>query len=115
MELDTQTKEEISKILEHYLKPLDVKVVSFGKPFKMTHGSSVGNEPWKYWEEILYPIHIESKYGKDDLSISSIHLSDIQRAVQTACHNFLYSGSKLGSHCEEILMLLYSGNDKDIL
>lgn len=108
-EINKNKKEEIIKLVGSILEPLNCKIFGFGNSFNIKHSTKSGDRPWSEWMETYYPILIEIKSSKDSIVISSLHLNNINSAVWTACHDFIYSSSVISEDDRQnILKKLYS-------
>jgi hypothetical protein len=106
--LDLQKQEDLKELIEYVLKPLNGKVITFLDPYKMTHRSKTGDEPWHEWVEILYPVIVKINEKEDHLSISDIHLNHTEDAIWRSCHDFVYSNSITEQERQLIINRLYS-------
>ena len=89
--IDNKIKDEVIKLIEYVLEPIEGKVVSVGDSYKTTLGSQIGDKPWKKWVEIIYPIFITTKLGEESLLLNFTHLNRWEDVTWVACHNLLYT------------------------
>ena len=109
LELDFDTKQEVTTWIEYILKPVKGKVKGFGQGMKLRHRVQRGDEPWKSWEEVFYPVTVTTNIGEVSVDISSVHMTSIKEAVIAGCHELsIFLSSSFDKESQSILRLIYS-------
>lgn len=103
------TAEEIIKLIEVALEPIDGKVEGFGDPLKTRHTVRYGNGTERKWVELAYPVTIKTKIGEDVINLSFVFLNRLWDMTWVACHYFAYYSNKISENDKEkILDILHS-------
>lgn len=107
-ELDIQMKEKISKLIEYLLELVEGKVQRFEVSYEMRCSCKYGNDPWKEWTEVIYPVVVVTKFGEEWLSMNFTHLENKEDTVEIAVHEFIYTKDFAEQDRNNILERLYS-------
>lgn len=89
-QLTDATKQEIIKLIEIALKPINGKVKTFSEPFQGAHFSKTIGQPDRNWNETTWTILISTQYGEVTMSVSSLHMSNPWDMVKVPLRTDLY-------------------------
>lgn len=114
-QLDKGIKDELKNIIEHVLEPIQGRIVEFSNPYKLRYGSKYGNEEWKTWEDIEYPIIIDTQFGRKVLNVSFLHIKQASGNAWKICQDLVYSGLITKDKRQEVLERLYNPKLLDLI
>lgn len=105
---DQEKTEEITKLIEFALEPIEGKIEKFDDSFEIKHTTRHLGEPVRSWVEILFPIHIKSKFGDVETCLSSMYENSPWDMAFVACRDLAYSHDTPQEVQSEIIKKLYS-------